>query len=59
MSEPQKIKRDEFIKLALLSGAAFYFNSCQSGNNKVEPVAKVNDSIVKDTISAKLIESDS
>lgn len=57
MSKPRKIKRDEFIRLALLSGAAVYFNACQSGNNKVEPASvKAKDSLVKDSISAKPIE---
>ncbi len=59
MPAPKKMKRDEFIKRSLLSGAAIYLNSCGSGNNK-SGINKIitKDSIVKDTISAKLVQSE-
>jgi hypothetical protein len=58
MSDPRKIKREEFIRMALLSSAAVYFSACQSGNNKVAPaVVKPTDSLVKDSIPAKPLES--
>lgn len=57
MPAPKKIKRNEFIKLTLLSGAGFYLNSCRSGTNNA--IAKKNipkDSLLKDSLSAKPIE---
>ena len=58
MPFPKKIKRDEFIKLTLLSGAAIYFNSCRSSNSKkITEKTIINDSAIKDTLPAKPLES--
>lgn len=50
----KKIKRKQFIKLSLLTGAGLYLNSCGVGNNKSNKTADVKaDSLPKDTTPIK------
>jgi len=53
----KKIRRKQFIKLSLLSGAGLYLNSCGLGNNKSTTIEGAKkDSILKDSIPVKTPE---
>ncbi len=57
MPPSKKIKRNEFIKLSLLSSAAVYFNSCGVGNNKPSQNQEAKkDSLIKDSLPPKPVE---
>ncbi|HEY5462751.1 MAG TPA: FAD-binding oxidoreductase [Hanamia sp.] len=54
MPFPKKIKRNEFIKISLMSGAGIYLNSCGLGNNNSVATTEVKkDSVKKDSIVTK------
>lgn len=54
----KKIKRNEFIKLSIFTGAAVYFGSCETGSNKQQKfVSAKKDTILKpDSVPQKQVD---
>ncbi|MDQ2718548.1 MAG: FAD-dependent oxidoreductase [Bacteroidota bacterium] len=55
---PEKIKRNEFIKFSLFTGAAIYLNACGVGNKKaISENIIAKDTISRDTLLPKSAQS--